>query len=135
MARYTEQQKAAFVAMLFARNYLNGNPHALKEISEEYGVARPTLRRWYRNRETPELIEKIQHEKEDMAKRFERIVLGMQSIILEALDDEDIAERVSLKDAMTIAGIGVDKMRLLNGESTENTAVQIGMIRVNRNED
>lgn len=124
---YTDKQKALFVTMLLGQGY-PANRYAIQNIRKELGSkapSAPALRRWYRDIEEsnkPENKQIVLQEKQDMAAVFEKIVYGATRHIVNALDDDDILEHASLRDLIIIAGTGVDKMRLLQGESTENAA-------------
>lgn len=134
---YSDKQKALFVTMLLGQGYPE-NKYAVENIRKEYGKkapSAPSLRLWYKNHikaQAPEAKEILLQEKQDMADVFERIVFGATKHIIDALDDEDILEHASLRDLIIIAGTGVDKMRLLRGESTDNVAAKISVVKVNR---
>lgn len=108
--------------MLFGLGYPE-NQYAVANVSKEYGVSQPSLRRWFKERDTPESKELIRQEKTDLAARFEKIAFLSQGVILDKLQDPDQAEQISIRDAIIVAGTATDKHQLLTGNATERTEI------------
>jgi len=98
---------------------------AQTKVANHLGVPRQTLMRWVREEQNPAPPQLVQEKAADALERFEHIVLMAQQRTIDALSDPDQADEVSARDAMWIASVGVDKLRLLRGESTENNAVHV----------
>ena len=81
-------------------------------IAKELGRSPHTVKKAIADPETAKQVEAI---KTDLASMFEDIIRRN----LESISEEDIKKSTMLQ-RMTTIGIGVDKMRLMRGQSTSN---------------
>lgn len=109
--RYSDHDKAK---ALIALDLNGGN---VKYTAQQINIPRKTLSQW-NNGHIPDDVASIRHNKtKDLADKFEDLA---HLYISQAVDTVDKANGTN---AITGAGIAVDKMRLLRGESTANIAV------------
>lgn len=122
--KYTDKFRASAVVMLMAAGWPDVKG-AQSKVAKHLGVPRQTLIRWAEAEQNPPPPQLVQEKAAAALERFEHIVLMAQQRTIDALSDPDQADEVSAKDAMWIASVGIDKLRLLRGESTENNAVNV----------
>ena len=109
--RYSDHDKAK---ALMALDLNGGN---VKYTAQQIDIPRKTLGEWA-NGNIPEDVATLRHNKTlDLASKFEDLA---HLYIAQAVDTVENAKGTN---AITGAGIAVDKMRLLRGESTANIAV------------
>ena len=109
--RYSDHDKAK---ALIALDLNGGN---VKYTAQQINIPRKTLSQW-NNGHIPDDVASIRHNKtKDLADKFEDLA---HLYIAQAVDTVDKANGTN---AITGAGIAVDKMRLLRGESTAHIAV------------
>lgn len=109
---YTDAEKAK---ALIALDLNNGN---VKFTAEQIGIPRITLNQWKNEQYINSDVIALRHNKtKELADRFEDLA---NLYIGQAVLTVDSAKGTN---AITGAGIAVDKMRLLRGESTQNIAI------------
>lgn len=118
MAKYTQQYRAACIAMLEGAGYPE-NPYKLEEIAKHLKLPSRTLRRWYKGEVDALRPEVVRQQKQDLAEIYEDIAYKL----LAHAGDQDVIDDMSGKDAVLASGIATDKMRLLRGLPTEIIAV------------
>lgn len=123
MAKYSDEYRASAIAMLTAEGYPD-NAAALQRVRHQLPAdttppAIRTLRYWFRLEHAPAPAKVIQEKKDGLAELFEQ---AAAKYVSHALQDETV-KKASGKDAMTAAGIAVDKMRLLRDLPTEIVGV------------
>ncbi len=85
----------------------------LGEVAKSNHVTERSLQRWWKQQNNPRYDKVVAQEKKDLATLFENIAHKALGVVDEGIEEEDA------KSAMTVAGIAVDKMRLLRGLPTE----------------
>lgn len=118
MAQYSDDFKANVVAAVTAAGWPD-NPYKLAEVAREYHVPVRTARRWCEGGVGAPPPPKVAESKKDMAGALEIIAWR----IITHLDNPDIISKLPAKDAATVLGILIDKMRLLRGLPTEIVAL------------
>jgi hypothetical protein len=113
--RYTDEERASCVVMLEAQGYPN-HKGALTSVAKYAKVPINTLRGWYIAKHSPPPTELRNQKRQDIADRLEGIVHAL----LDHVDRQFVIAEMSGQQAMTSAAIGIDKMRLLRDQSTEN---------------
>lgn len=118
-SKYTDEQRME-AAVLYAAK---GN---MSIVARDTDIPRTTLIGWKNDSDWWDtVVAKVRHEKADEQRaRYSELVDAAQEQALEKLPD------ASAKDAMIIAAVGTDKIRLSDGmptsiSSTENTQTQI----------
>lgn len=96
-----------------------------REVGEEYGVSHATVIGIWRNPKLNALRSKVDHVKKDMAAKM---------YLTADLSIEQVADKIqdaSARDAAIIAGVMIDKARLIEGESTSNQSVHVWLSAIN----
>jgi len=115
---YSDDFKSQVVAAVAAAGYPE-NKYKLVEVAGEYGVPVRTVQRWWNGETGAPPASKVADSKKDMAGALEVIAWR----IITHLDNPDIISKLPAKDAATVLGILIDKMRLLRGLPTEIVAL------------
>lgn len=113
---YSDEDKASAVLMLEVAGYPN-SPGALSRTAKETGVPPTTLRDWFTGAHGAPPANVRQHKKSELTIRIE----GLIDLALEHA--EKVMSGAEFKDTVTSAAILIDKLLLLQGESTQNTNV------------
>lgn len=109
---YSDKFKANCVAMLTALGYPD-KIGILPEVSNNTHVPERTLQRWWKAQYSMADDKIVAHQKKDLATMFEELAHKAVKVARDNIEAEDS------KSAATVAGIAVDKMRLLRGLPTE----------------
>ena len=114
--KFTEDEIAMFLLQLEVLNYPE-NEHALSEVVKRKGApSRPTLRRWWKQKNQPHIDKLVQHKKRDFVEELKNLLgLHIDAAVEAVKGSEDI------RAIDTGIGILVDKLQLLQGEPTERT--------------
>lgn len=112
--RYTDEERASAVVMLQSQGYPD-KPGALSTVARYLSIPTSTLAGWYTGINNPPPSELVEQKKADLAQLFEQAAYKM---VAHATKDT-VIEDMTGQQAMTSAGIAVDKMRLLRGLPTE----------------
>ncbi len=105
--KYSEQQRME-VAVLNAKS---GNA---KQVARDTGIPRTTIVGWKKADWWQDAVRKVRSEKADEHRaKYSELVDKAQRVTLDKLPD------ASAREAMTIAAIGTDKVRMLDGLPTE----------------
>lgn len=99
---------------------------AAAKVAQANGLHQNTITRWAKSESNPPPAKIVRRKKDDMSATINEM---MWDILLEL---GERVENAKTNELFTGFGILFDKNRLLNGESTDNQAVQINVIRVNR---
>jgi transposase-like protein len=141
---YDNQFKAGCITLMLGANYPEDR-YALTRVADRTGVTRRTLYRWWdlyhgdpdavpSDEPVPEkvtaLVEAVTEQKLALVDMLDYVVHGMISEVKRRVDEKDLAD-VSVPQLMTGAAIGIDKMRLLSDQSTENNAVTFQVVYTN----
>ena len=113
---YSDEDKASAVLMLEVAGYPNSSG-ALSRTAKETGVPPTTLRDWFTGTHGAPPANVRQHKKSELTARIE----GLIDLALEHA--EKVMSGAEFKDTVTSAAILIDKLLLLQGESTQNTNV------------
>ena len=101
-------EKRMQVAVLFA---ISGNA---KQVARDSGIPRSTLETWKKKDWWQDAVTKVRSEKADEHRAvYSELVDKAQRVALDKLPD------ATAREAMTIAAIGTDKIRLHDGMPTE----------------
>lgn len=122
---YTDKFRASAVIMLQAAGWPN-TPGASEKVAKTIKVPRRTVERWGKREMSPPPDIVVHDKKRDMIADLEELrflLLGQM---------KETYEEASFQQLATAFGILTDKHQLLTGNPTENHAVQIATIRVNR---
>src|SRR5262245_44112651 len=103
--RYTDEERAQALAALAANG---GN---VKATAAKIGLPVKTLQNWSSGMVHPEVANLGQERKADLADAFESVARKLIGVA------DRGAERLNAKDAMIAAGVAVDKMTMLRGQS------------------
>lgn len=125
--RYTDAQRAEFIALLIAEGYTgdeNTAKGALKKVAEATGMHPRTLRRWFKEEQNPAPDDLVRQKKTALADLWEALAYSA----LENIGVDDI-KKLDAKGRATIAAIATDKAQLLKGDPTENANVKIEVVR------
>lgn len=122
--RYTDEERAMFVAMLTAKGYPD-TLGALKAVATYAQVHENVLRRWWKRTSNPPPTELVSQKKIELADMFEDVARRY----LEHATDEDVVAGTFGKDAVIAAATATDKMRLLRGLPTEIVALIPGVVQ------
>jgi hypothetical protein len=76
------------------------------------------------------MSEHVEHKKLEIVDILDGIIYGIATEVKRRIDHQELDE-VSLPQLMTAAGIAVDKQRLLQGKSTENTDNMLRIVYTN----
>ena len=112
--RYTDDERATYVAMLAAEDYPD-RLGALKKVSEFAQVHTNVLRRWWKATSNPPPTELVTQKKGAIEDRLQEIVHKVLDLLPDSL------EVASTRDLITALGVSVDKWQLLRGEPTERS--------------
>jgi transcriptional regulator with XRE-family HTH domain len=112
--RYTDEERASAVVMLQSQGYPD-KPGALRKVADYMGLNPRTLSRWFNGEHNPPPDNLVMDKKIDLADKFERAAY----VFVDHALKPDVIEDMTGQQAMTSAGIAVDKMRLLRGLPTE----------------
>ena len=123
--RYTDEFRANAILMLLAQGWPD-KKGAQSTVAKHLGVPRPTLVRWAKREQNPPPDEIVHIKRQDMVQRLEYL----RHLLLD--EAQNAIEDAPLNHLLTGYGILTDKQRLITGQSTENQAVQINMVKVNR---
>ena len=109
-----------FLLQLEVLNYPE-NEHALSEVVKRKGApSRPTLRRWWKQKNQPHIDKLVQHKKRDFVEELKNLLgLHIDAAVEAVKGSEDI------RAIDTGIGILVDKLQLLSGEPTERQEVNV----------
>lgn len=118
--RYTDEERATLVAMVFAEGYPDNN-HALSHVAQYAKMPVRTLWGWVVGKNNPPPVELQEQKKQDLAALFKGLALKM----LDHAGQEQVIEEMTGAQATTAAAIAVDKWRLLTDQSTDNQATAI----------
>lgn len=110
--------------MLEAAGYPE-NAFRLEEIASALKVPSRTLRRWFNREHNPPPDEVVRESKRELVDILEEVAL---KYLTHALDG-DVIDEATGNSAVTAAAIAIDKMRLLQGQSTGNMNVTINDAR------
>ena len=123
--QYTDVERAEFCVALEAEGYsidqTKSRKGSLTKVSVRSGVARSTLGGWFRKRNNAPPPQLRQEKRVELAHLFEELAY----LYLEQAATEKAIANTRGKDAIIAAATAVDKMRLLNEQSTENIATKI----------
>ena len=114
--QYSDEDKASAVLMLEVAGYPN-SPGALSRTARESGVPATTLRDWFTGTHGAPPTNVRQHKKSELTSRIE----GLIDLSLEHA--EKVLSGAEFKDTVTSAAILIDKLLLLQGESTQNANI------------
>lgn len=103
---YTDEERAAALTLLACHGY------DVVKTANELKMPRTTLRAWHLGFRHPEALRVYEEKRGDAAKMFETLVWEIMPFARNAMPS------AGFRELMTGAGIAVDKMRLLKGEST-----------------
>lgn len=123
--KYTDKFRASAVVMLMAAGWPEVKG-AQSKVANHLGVPRQTLVKWARKEQNPPPPQLVQEKKRNMIELLEEMRYLLLDEAREAIPD------APLNHLLTGYGILTDKQRLLTGESTDNQAVAIRVIKVNR---
>lgn len=113
MARYSDEARAEAVALLQAEGYPD-RKGALSTISSQLGIPHTTLRRWFNETSNPPPNKIVQEKRRDLADLFRDEIYAILGVIPGKRDE------AGYRELITAMGIMFDKLRLIQGESTEN---------------
>lgn len=105
------------VLLVYRESPIDDYEQKIGEITRSYGISRQLLERWIRNSEqlvAPKLPA-------NMSKRLEYLIDKLTTQIADDLDNTN----ATLRDKVISLGILMDKKRLIDGESTANSAQHI----------
>jgi len=109
-------------AMILAEK---GNGKSSRQVGREYGVSDNTVTAIWRNPKLNALRPKVEQIKKAMsAKMYLAADMSIEQVA-------DKIQSASARDASIIAGVMIDKARLIEGESTSNQSVHIWMSAIN----
>lgn len=114
--RYSDDERANAVAAVAANG---GN---INGTAAKLGVPEKTLENWVKSVVHPESAIVGEQKKPLLADQFESIATKLVGIA------DRKAEDLNAKDAMIAAGVAVDKMRLLRGQSTAITEIDFTIL-------
>lgn len=114
--RYSDEQRASAVAAVAANN---GN---VQGTATKLGIPHMTLKHWVVGEAQPEAMKDGNAKKPVLGDMFESIAIKLVGIA------DRKAEELNAKDAMIAAGVAVDKMRLLRGQSTAITEIDLTLL-------
>lgn len=117
MAKYSDEYRAAAIAMLMSAGFATEKTRAVRDIARYYKGAIPerTLFRWGNGENRPAPAKLVTSKKEELADVFERVAYKY----LQHAETQDVIDDVSGNAAVITAATAVDKMRLLRGLPTE----------------
>jgi transposase-like protein len=115
---YDDKFRASAVIMLQAQGYPD-TKGALQAVARNLGVATSTLQGWFNKTSNPP-PPNIRREKEI---DFVAAIKSELAEVLNLLPDK--RDEATYRELVTAVGILTDKMRLLDGESTENTLATV----------
>jgi len=110
--RYSDEERATYVAMLVAEGYPE-RTGALKKVAAFVGCHPNVLRRWWKGTQNPPPTELVTQKKEDIATRLEGVVHHILDLLPDALEIADT------RDLITGLGVSIDKLQLVSGKPTE----------------
>jgi len=123
--KYTDKFRASAVVMLMAAGWPDVKG-AQSRVAKHLKVPRQTLVKWAKKEQNPPPPQLVQEKRRNMIELLEEMRYMLLDEAREAIPD------APLNHLLTGYGILTDKQRLLTGESTENAAHSISLIRVNR---
>ena len=112
--RYSDTERATTLAVL------DSNGGNLSRTQREVGVPRTTLREWRDGRHHGEVADIRQEKRLELADLFEQFI---RDVFEYGLTEEKI-KAASLKELMIAAGIAVDKLILLRGQTPDESQKQ-----------
>lgn len=121
---YPDKFRASAVVMLEAAGYPADRSH-LERIAKQLRIPARTLRRWFNRQHNPPPDDVVQESKRELIDILEDVA---RKYLTHALS-EDVIDEATGNAAVTAAAIAIDKMRLLQGQSTGNMSVTINDAR------
>lgn len=120
---YTDEFRASAVAMLAAEGYpaVKGS---LQRVADLLGIHARTLSRWFNGENNPPPDMLVSEKRDELSDMFERVAYQY----LDHATKPEVVASASARDAMTAAGIAVDKMRLLRGMPTAIVSLMPGFV-------
>ena len=111
---YSDEDKASAVLMLEAAGYPD-RKGAMSQVVRELGVPESTLRSWAKNEHGAPPAKVRDRKKGELIESLNEVATKL----IEHLGD--IADTGDVRETATAAGIVIDKLQLLRGDSTANT--------------
>jgi transposase-like protein len=117
MARYTDEERAEAVAVLQAKGYPD-KKGSLAAASRTLGIPARTISRWLWREQNPppdKLVSEKRRELRDLIEDEVYEVIGAMP---------GAREKADYRALTTALGIMIDKLRLLDGDTTENIGIR-----------
>lgn len=125
---YDDKFRASAVVMLEAAGY----PHqkgALTHVADHLDVPAMTLMRWFRKSNNPPPNEVVIEKRGEFADLFRDELYAIFAELPNKRED------ASYSQLSTTAGIFMDKLRLLSGQSTQNEQLEVRIRRVSAQDE
>ena len=111
---YSDEDKASAVLMLEAAGY-PGRKGAMSQVVRELGVPESTLRSWAKNEHGAPPAKVRDRKRGELIESLNEVATKLIAHL------GDIADTGDVRETATAAGILIDKLQLLRGDSTANT--------------
>ena len=111
---YSDEDKASAVLMLEAAGYPD-RKGAMSQVVRELGVPESTLRSWAKNEHGAPPAKVRDRKKGELIESLNEVATKLIAHL------GDIADTGDVRETATAAGIVIDKLQLLRGDSTANT--------------